>query len=211
MLLTIAPYFGYLASLFLIISLVVNNDLRFRWFNTAGCLAFMIYAILLDAFPVLLTNSILFCINIYYLRKIYTKNEFFDLFEFDSKNQLLLKFSGFYKQDINTYFPQFEPKAFDQNFNFAVIRDLVIANVFSVAITENGDAEVAINYTIPKFRDYKVGTFIFEKEKELLISKGVKRIVYKEVFNKNHAEFLSVMGFKRIQDKEGVLTVKELQ
>ena len=79
--------------------------------------------------------------------------------------------------------------------NFVVIRDLVIANIFSASLSEEGDANVLINFTVEQYRDYKVGTFIFEKERDYLISKGVKRIVYDKVSNIKHEKFLKVMGF----------------
>ena len=81
MLVSIAPYFGYLASLCLIIALLVNSDLKFRWFNTMGNISFIVYALMLVALPVLLTNVILLCINIYALVKIYGKKEQFDMME----------------------------------------------------------------------------------------------------------------------------------
>jgi hypothetical protein len=202
----IAPWFGYLASLLLIIALLVSNDLKFRWFNTLGNIVFISYAIVIAAIPVLLTNSILLCINLYHLIKIYRKQENFDLLEFKGDEKLVFKFLEFYGNDINAYFPEFDAGKLIGNLNFVVIRDLVIANIFSAKVDDNGDANILINYTTEKYRDYKVGTYIFEKEKDFLISRGVKRIVYKEVFNRQHSQFLKIMGFIN----EGVLVFKNL-
>ena len=197
MLQQVTPYFGYLASLCLIIALLVSNDLKFRWFNTLGNVFFIIYAIILNAFPVLLTNLILLCINAYYLFKVYRKQENFDMLSFRGDETMAQKFLQFYKKDIENYFPGFTPASLQNNFNFVVTRDLVIANMFSASVSDNGDATVALNYTLQKYRDYKVGTYIFEKEKDFLIANGVKRIVYTSVHNKNHEQFLKVMGFEK--------------
>ncbi len=195
MLLKIAPYFGYLASLFLIIALLVNGDIKFRIYNILGTISFIIYGIIFSAWPVLLTNVILFCINIYYLRKIYAHNEDFELIEFAGEEKLALKFLGFYSSDIKSYFSGFSETQLKGNVNFVVLRDLVIANIFSAKILENGDALVALNYTTKKYRDFKVGQYIFEKEKQYLVSKGIKRIVYKAVENKSHLHYLKTLGF----------------
>ena len=195
MLLQIAPYFGYLASLCLVISLIVNNDLKFRWFNSIGCLAFIIYAVLLSAIPVLITNAILLCINVYYLLKIYQRKENFDLLEFKGDEKLASKFIDFYWNDIAEYFPDFKREDLEGNLNFVVTRDLVIANIFSAKLDTNGDAVVSINYTLQKYRDYKVGTYIFEKEKNYLVSKGIKRIEYNNMLHRGHSDFLKVSGF----------------
>ena len=199
MLLQFAPYFGYLASLFLIIALLVNGDVKFRIYNILGTISFIIYGIIFNAWPVLLTNVILFFINIYYLRKIYAHKEDFELIEFNGEEKLGLKFLDFYEADIKTYFPNFKADQLKGNLNFVVLRDLVIANIFSVRILPNGDAVVLLNYTTKKYRDYKVGKFIFEKEKQYLILKGIKRIVYTDAANKSHIHYLKTMGFKEYE------------
>jgi hypothetical protein len=197
MLQQITPYFGYLASLCLIIALLVSNDLKFRWFNTLGNVFFITYAIILNAFPVLLTNLVLLGINIYYLIKVYRRQENFDMLEFTGDEKMAQKFLEFYQKDIANYFPGFDKACMQHNLNFVIIRDLVIANMFSASISPDGDATVALNYTLQKYRDYKIGTYIFEKERDHLIEKGIKRIVYKKVSNKNHRDFLTIMGFKK--------------
>jgi hypothetical protein len=200
MLLQLAPYFGYLASLMLIIALIVTTDLKFRWFNVMGNISFIIYAIVLNAFPVLLTNVILLTINLYYLIKIYNHTEDFDLLEFTGEEILVEKFIHFYKNDIESYFPGFHAGDLKGRHNFVVLRDLVIANIFSADISPAGDARVVVNYTPKRYRDYKVGRFIFDKEKEYLRAKGIRRIVYDKVMNRHHGHFLKVMGFKQSGD-----------
>jgi len=201
MILQIASYFGYLASLFLIIALLVNGDIKFRWFNILGNISFIIYGVVFIAWPVLLTNGILITINIFYLYKLYKRIEDFELIEFTGEEKLATKFLGFYDTDIKTYFPSFTTLQLKGNLNFVVLRDIVIANIFSAQILENGDAVVFINYTLKKYRDYKVGKFIFKKEKNFLLSKGVKRIVYSNVHNKNHAKYLLSIGFEKHGEK----------
>ena len=142
-----------------------------------------------------ISNVILLVINFYYLVKIYRKKENFDLVEFKGEEKLATKFLSFYQRDIAAYFPVFNASDMQGHLNFVVIRDLVIANIFSAQIYDNGDAEILINYTVKKYRDYKVGRFIFEKEKDYLVSKGIKRIVYKNVADIRHEKFLKVMGF----------------
>ena len=206
----IAPYFGYLASLALIIALLVNNDLKFRWYNAAGNTIFILYAIIIHAFPVLLTNSILLCINIVYLVRVYSKKEIFDLLEFKGEEKLVSKFLTFYQKDIIAYFPAFKAEEMKDNLNFVIIRNLVIANIFSASLSPEGDAAVLINYTVEKYRDYKTGRYLFEKERDNLVAKGVRRIVYKKVYNKQHERFLKVMGFAKVNDDEEAAFIKTL-
>lgn len=195
MLSQIAPWFGYLASLLLALGLLVSNDIKFRWLNSGGCVAFIIYGVLLNAIPIILTNGILLAINLVWLYKIYNRQELFELLEFDTGGIMVDRFLAFYQNDTEKFFPDFRREQLEGNLNFVVLRDLVIANIFSASVKENGDAEVILNYTVPKYRDFKVGRFIFDKEKKYLLSKGVKRIVYHTVANRNHRRFLGVMQF----------------
>ena len=192
----IIPFIGYAASLLLAISLLVTNDLKFRWINTCGNICFLTYGILINAFPIILTNSILFLINLFYLIKIYNAKEDFELIEFKGGEKLVYKFLSFYKEDIAKYFPKYVHNENENNVKFVVLRDLVIANIFIARLDDEGNAFVKLNYTVAKYRDYKVGEFIFSREQKFLISKGVRTIIYDEVLNKQHARFLKVMGFK---------------
>lgn len=193
----IVPIVGYAASVLLAISLLVNNDVKFRWLNTWGCISFIIYGILIHAFPIILTNSILLLINGFHLIKIYRRNENFDLLKFSKDDILVQKFLAFYENDIKAYFPEYKLGEISNNINFVVLRDMVIANIFVAEVMEDGTALVKINYTVPKYRDYKIGKFLFQKEKQILLAHGIQRLVYNHVFNKKHESYLLKMGFKK--------------
>lgn len=192
--------FGYIATLLLALSLLVTNDLKFRWFNALGCVAFIVYGVLLKAFPVVLTNTLLLVINSYYLYRIYNRTEDFDLVSFRADDQLIKKFLSFYQDDIRAYFPEFKSEDLQQDMRFMVLRDMNIANIFVAERLTNGDGLVKLNYTVPKYRDFKVGSFIFDKAKPTLLEKGLKRVVYPSVSNKSHEHFLKVTGFQHQGD-----------
>ncbi len=100
---------GYLATVFLGISLMTKDSIRFRWINGAGCLAFVIYGFLIGAVPVLISNLLLLVINIYYLVKLYQTEDSFDLVEFKPDDKLIQKFKDFYSKEITEYFPDYTP------------------------------------------------------------------------------------------------------
>ncbi len=191
------PYFGYLATLLLAIGLLVSTDLKFRWFNTGGNVSFIIYGVFLNAMPIILTNGILLTINIYYLYRIYNRKEFFELLEFESGGVMIDRFLAFYKKDIALHFPEFKREQLEGKVNFVVLRDLVIANIFSAEVQKEGRAKIYINYTVPKYRDYKVGRFIFDKEKQHLLSKNIATVFYDKVASQKHKKFLKVIGFQK--------------
>ncbi|UZH56029.1 uroporphyrinogen decarboxylase [Salinimicrobium tongyeongense] len=58
---------GYLASFFLLLSFLMRNITTLRYINSLGCLFFVAYGILLNSWPLIITNGAIVLINIYYL------------------------------------------------------------------------------------------------------------------------------------------------
>lgn len=189
-------WIGYLASAFLAISLIVTNSFKFRVFSTLGCLTFIIYGFALNAFPVILANSILLIINVYQLWKLTRIEEQFLFVPILPENRIVQKFLNYYSTDIKNYFPNFSFDSIKPNqISYVVLRDIAIANIFVADVHENGNAIMKVNYTVPQYRDFKVTKFIIEKESKTLQKLGVKKLVYESVFNPSHLKFLKVMNF----------------
>jgi hypothetical protein len=105
-------------------------------------------------------------------------------------------FLKFYRNDINLYFPEFHFTSDDERICFLVLREAMVANIFVARKAEEGSIIVEINYTVPKYRDYKVGQFIFEEGSEYLRLRGV-RTIYTKSYYREHTHFLQRMGFQR--------------
>ena len=59
---------GYLAMLFLLVSFLMKDIRRLRALNTLACALFVAYGFLLDiSWPIVISNSAIFGINLYYL------------------------------------------------------------------------------------------------------------------------------------------------
>ncbi|MFD2516657.1 uroporphyrinogen decarboxylase [Salinimicrobium flavum] len=60
-------WFGYLASLFVLLSFLMKNIKTLRYVNTLGCGFFVIYGVLLNSWPIIITNAAIILVNAYYL------------------------------------------------------------------------------------------------------------------------------------------------
>ena len=187
---SIAPYVGYFASVLLMIGLLVSTDVKFRWFNGLGCLVFIIYALLINALPVLVTNTVLLAINAYYLVKIYKRKEAFGACFFTIDEPIVQALFAHYQHDITHYFPQVTLASLKENFNLLVVVDMAVANIFSAKINADGSAAVHLNYTTEKYRDYKVGKYLFDDAGSALKAAGIKRVYYNNMPEKIHVPFL---------------------
>lgn len=62
---------GYIASAIVLISFLMKNIKKLRVINTIGCLIFIVYGVLLNfSIPIIITNSVIVGINIYFLIKM---------------------------------------------------------------------------------------------------------------------------------------------
>lgn len=73
----IVEIIGYIASAIVLISFLTKNIKRLRIINIVGCSVFIIYGIMLEplSVPIILTNTSIVFINIYFLIKMKTRVE----------------------------------------------------------------------------------------------------------------------------------------
>ena len=64
---------GYGASLMIAVSLLMTDLIKLRLINTVGCLLFVIYGLIVGAYPVAVANSAIILINLYHLYKLYNE------------------------------------------------------------------------------------------------------------------------------------------
>lgn len=68
---SLTDYIGYVASIIIMVSFTMKNVRLLRIVNTIGCLCFIVYAILIDSTPALITNVFVASVNIYYLYQLF--------------------------------------------------------------------------------------------------------------------------------------------
>lgn len=61
--------FGYFASIIVAISFLMKYINKLRLVNTLGAICFVIYSVVIKAWPVALINIFVICVNIYHLTK----------------------------------------------------------------------------------------------------------------------------------------------
>ena len=61
---------GYLASIVVLISFLMKDFIKLRIVNSVGCALFVAYGFLLNmSFPIIITNSVIIGINVFFLLK----------------------------------------------------------------------------------------------------------------------------------------------
>ncbi|CAM3539771.1 YgjV family protein [Vibrio cholerae] len=66
---------GYAASIMVAVSLTMKDIVRLRVLNFIGCALFTAYGLMIDAWPVVVTNGFIACVNVYFLVKMQQKKK----------------------------------------------------------------------------------------------------------------------------------------
>ena len=66
-----ADWCGILAGVLILVSFAFKNVNTIRLVNIFAAIMFVIYGVLIDGIPLIITNSLLIIINVFYLGKVY--------------------------------------------------------------------------------------------------------------------------------------------
>ncbi|MCB1149680.1 MAG: YgjV family protein [Chlamydiia bacterium] len=128
---------GYLAPLFIILSMTRSNVKEIRIYMILGCITFVIYGALVQAWPVSVANALIGVVTlVYFLKEFNVKREY----HFDGKAAFLEKFSD----DLEEKFPEGVPAGEWRT----VYHETEIAGF---AVLREG--KVVASYICPTYRD----------------------------------------------------------
>lgn len=192
-------WFGYCASLVVLISLTMSSIIKLRLINFIGCLLFAAFAYFIDSWPTLIMNLGIAVINVYFLYKIYSTKEEFKIVSTSIDSEYLRHFIQNNEVEITKQISLQE--LYHANRVFYMLRNDSIAGLLVGNLNEEGCFDIYLDYVVPKYRDYKLGTYYFKTNQHFLHKRGVK--VLKAVANHSmHRKYLIKMGFISDDSKE---------
>lgn len=191
---------GYAASVLIAISLMMRSLIRFRIINGIGALVFVIYGLLIKAYPIAFLNGIIVLIDLYYLLQMLRRQAFFMLMEVAYNSRYLQFFLNFHKNDIRRFFPSYNYDPQENDMVFFILRNTMPAGLVIIRPNKN-QGKILLDYALKDFRDFTLGAFIFDDHADLLIQRGIKTLEARgEV--PSHTHYLRQMGFS--EDDNGV-------
>jgi hypothetical protein len=185
---------GYIASVIIALSMTMNSIVKFRWINLLGATTMSTYGFVFGAIPVGILNAFIVSVDIYYLIRIYSKKESFEILEVRPENKYLIRFLEFHNSDIQKHFPGFSYIPAMNTLSFFIMRDMLVAGVF-LAHKEDNKLKVGLDYVIPKYRDFKNGKYIYFRLRNRFIQSGFDKVVA-EAKSKTYSLYLKKQGFK---------------
>ncbi|MCR5670557.1 MAG: YgjV family protein [Butyrivibrio sp.] len=189
---------GYLGSAIVLVSFLMVSVVKLRIVNSIGSIIFTIYAFIIKSYPTAIMNLCLVGINIYHLVKMSNtgKNSpVYDLVKVSPKDALLKYVVANYSEDIKKFFPDAKLDFEDSNAGYVVCHNGKPAGVLVGKFDENGTFDIALDYSIPEYRDFSIAGFLFSK----LPEEGVKSLIFRGV-DTHHKEYLLKNNFVKKDD-----------
>jgi len=190
------PYtmIGYLGSGLVATGLMMSSIIKLRFFSLGGAVCFVIYGLLIRAYPVAMLNALIILIHLYHLHDAFTAKEYFKLLAIQPQSEYLGFFLEFYDAEIKKFLPDFSYFPAAGQWTYLVLRDMVPAGLFIAAPYDDEALMIKIDFVIPGYRDFKVGQFLFAEKAALFKDKGVRKI-FSEPGTPKHEGYLQRMGF----------------
>ena len=188
-------WLGYLASLFVLISLLMSSIIKLRWINLVGSSLFSLYGFLIGALPVGFMNLGIAIINIYYLIKIYRSKDSFKILPIKDNSQYFNYFIDFHKKELEKYANTSKFNTKNSDISFFILRNMVPAGIFIGSKYNENTLKIELDFVIPEYRDFKIGNYIYENRKDYFLDKGYSKFI--SFSSNDHViKYLSKMGFE---------------
>mgnify|MGYP001811955326 CR=1 FL=1 len=184
---------GWAASALVVLSLVTTSILRLRVVGLVAAAAFITYGVLIEAWPIVITNAAVALIHLWRLRGLLEVAEFFDVLPVQPTSAYLAYFCEFHREDIHRFVPGYEYTPDDEQVGVFVLRNMIPAGVF-IGVPRGEVMEVRLDYAIPRYRDYKVGRFLYSPD-SAVFAESIRRIEAK-ARTPRHRSYLKRMGFR---------------
>ncbi|MDM8538474.1 hypothetical protein QUF70_17095, partial [Desulfobacterales bacterium HSG17] len=195
---SIVEWVGYLASVIVAVSLIMNSIIKLRWYNLLGALLFSFYGVLIHSIPVAFLNGLIVLIDAYYLVQLHFKKDRFELLEIPENSVYIEKFLDFHKTEIKNFFPDFTFNYNDYDFRYLILRDMTPAGTVIGNKTKDKTIRLILDYATPMYRDLKTGLYFQTLMAPKFAEEGMRAFEVASV-SENHVQYLKRIGFKAIK------------
>ena len=187
-------WLGYTASFIVLVSLLMSSIKKLRWINLFGAILFGIYGYLIGSVPTSFMNFGIAIIDIYFLITIYSNKTYLKILPIGSDESYIDAFLEFYQADIHTFSPVALEDIKQASIKFYVLRDMNPAGLFVCEEVDKKVLKITLDYVVPKYRDFKIGDYVFTSQRALFKNLGYEKFVV-ETENKEHIKYITKMGF----------------
>ncbi|WP_094752475.1 hypothetical protein [Psychromonas sp. CD1] len=200
-------WFGYLASLVVLVSLTMKSIVKLRVINFIGCLLFACFAYFINSWPTIVMNLSIASVNVYYLYNIYHSKENIKILNASMDSEYFQHFLSVHKSDIALQITQ--KALLEANTAMYLLRDNNIAGILVGNIDAKGTFTILIDYITHSHRSFQLHLNDVNELSKVLQEKGFKELKI-EARNRKHASHLQKVGFTKHTKNQSTFYIKTL-
>ncbi len=186
-------WFGYAASLVILISLTMSSIVRLRWVNLVGAIMFSAFGFLIGSIPTGGLNLGIAVIDIYYLVLIYRERDDVAIVRADPGSEIFRHFWSVNGPEIMRIFDDVEVGP-----EYEVFFYLRNNNTAGILVGEKIDDQtfrIDVDYVTPRYRDFQIGQYVIA-EANLKNRLPDERRLVTHPGDANHQSYLRRLGFR---------------
>jgi hypothetical protein len=185
---------GYIASILVAISVMMNSLAKLRVINLIGAITFTTYGLLIHAYPIAIVNSIIAVTNAICLVEYYTKEECLSALKINHNTPYLENFLRLFQKDLEKWQPGFalnnDP---NQEIHLVFCQNKTIG-LFVVTPGPSGSVHINLGYIIPEYRDAKYCRQVYQPDSIIFSHLNCSRLTVNAAGG-SHQKHLRKMGF----------------
>jgi Acetyltransferase (GNAT) family len=189
---------GYAASALVVLSLTMRSILKLRLISLCGSVTFLVYGILIESTPIIITNLCIAAINVWFLRKEFVVRTSgsadlgVSLIRHDSP--FLRDFVEYHIDDICHFQPDFSMPVGDDVVAMMLTREGLPAGLVVGHIADD-TLHIDLDYVLREHRDSRLGTWLYGQGTQVFRSLGVRRL-RADAVTEAHEKYLHRAGFE---------------
>jgi len=185
-------WFGYAASLVILISLTMSSIVRLRWVNLVGAIMFSAFGFLIGSIPTGGLNLGIAIIDIYYLVLIYRQRDDVAIVRADPGSELFRHFWSVNEREITRIFGDVDVGPDCEVFFY--LRNNNTAGILVGEQIDDQTFRIDVDYVTPQYRDFQIGQYVIAEANLRNRLPDVRRLVT-DPGEANHQSYLRRLGF----------------
>ena len=184
---------GYLASALVVASLAMTSVVRLRAISLAGSTIFVVYGVLIESVPIVVTNASIAVLNVWFLSRELGGRRDLGAILVPPDSPFLLDFLTHHASDIAHFQPEYDVSApFDVA--FVLTRDGLPAGV--VLGDRDGERlDIHLDYVLKAYRDSRLGAWLYGRGADVFRSAGITEVT-SAGGSRTHPGYLARVGFE---------------
>lgn len=189
---------GYVASALVVLSLTMTSVVRLRVVSLCGSLTFFVYGTLIDSIPIMITNSSIAVINVWFLRKEFASGgphgRDLGASRIRPDSPFLADFVAFHLADIHRFQPDFHLPAGDDIVTWLLNRDGLPAGLL-IGRRQGSTLTIDLDYVLGPYRDSRLGRWLYGPGADVFRFEGIDELRSAGTTD-THRKYLERVGFR---------------